>query len=125
MKYQQWLLKIRPEILIKNTQFSITEQFQNETLRPILKLLNNSIIEFSKMYISSLEISFENKSSQEIEKILTNLFNKHPTFKIYLVGMLLGYLTQKELRIYLENQKELQKRILILLKERLRTQFLF
>jgi hypothetical protein len=53
MKYQQWLLKIRPEILIKNTQFSITEQFQNETLRPILKLLNNSIIEFSKMYISS------------------------------------------------------------------------
>lgn len=122
MDYQKWLSEIRPEILTINTDFSLTEQFQNITVRPILKLLNNTIIEFSKTFIASLEISFENKTTFEIEKTLDNLFKKHPTFKVYLIGMVISYLTTDELRIYLENQKTINKRIYVLLQERLKSQ---
>jgi hypothetical protein len=122
MDYQKWLSEIRPEILTINTDFSLTEQFQNTTVRPILKLLNNTIIEFSKTFIASLEISFENKTTFEIEKTLDNLFKKHPTFKVYLIGMVISYLTTDELRVYLENQKTINKRIYVLLQERLKSQ---
>ncbi len=122
MDYQKWLSEIRPEILTINTDFSLTEQFQNTTVRPILKLLNNTIIEFSKTFIASLEISFENKTTFEIEKTLDNLFKKHPTFKVYLIGMVISYLTTDELCVYLENQKTINKRIYVLLQERLKSQ---
>ena len=122
MEYQKWLVEIRPEILTNNADFSLTEQFQNKTVRPILKLLNNTIIEFSKTFIASLEISFENKTTFEIEKTLDNLFKKHPTFKVYLIGMVISYLTTDELNIYLENQKTINKRIYVLLQERLKSQ---
>lgn len=122
MDYQKWLSEIRPEIITINADFSLTEQFQNITVRPILKLINNSIIEFSKTFIASLEISFENKTTFEIEKTLDNLFKKHPTFKVYLIGMVISYLTADELRIYLENQKIINKRIYVLLQERLKSQ---
>ena len=122
MDYQKWLIEIRPELLTINTDFSITEQFQNITVRPILKLLNNTIIEFSKTFIASLEISFENKTTYEIEKTLDNLFKKHPTFKVYLMGMVISYLTADELLIYIKNQKTINKRIYVLLQERLKSQ---
>ena len=122
MDYQKWLCEIRPEILTINADFSLTEQFQNITVRPILKLLNNTIIEFSKTFIESLEISFENKTNVEIEKNLDNLFKKHPTFKVYLIGMVISYLTADELHYYLENQKIINKRIYVLLQERLKSQ---
>jgi len=122
MEYQKWLIEIRPEIIIKSTDFSLTEQFQNLTIRPILKLLNNSIIAFSKSFLASLEITFKNKTANEIESLISNLFNKHPTFKIYLIGMIISYLTKEELSIYLDYRKEINKRIYILLHERLRSQ---
>ncbi len=122
MNYQTWLIEIRPEIIIKNKDSSINEQFQNKTIRPILKLLNNTIIAFSKEFIASQEIKLENKSTIEIDKIIQTLYKKHPTFKVYLVGMVISYLSEQELTIYLQNQKEINKRINILMEERLRSQ---
>ena len=122
MNYQTWLIEIRPEIIIKNKDSSINEQFQNKTLRPILKLLNNTIIAFSKEFIASQEIKLENKSTIEIDNIIQTLYKKHPTFKVYLVGMVISYLSEQELTIYLQNQKEINKRINILMEERLRSQ---
>jgi len=124
MEYQQWLVEIRPEIIISNSDNSITEEFQNETVRPILKLLNTTIIEFSKSFIAALDINFKNKTNAEIEQILINLVKKHPTFKTYLLGMVISYFTMDELSTYLENQKQHNKRIYILLQERLRSQLL-
>ena len=125
MEYQQWLVEIRPEIIISNSDNSITEEFQNETVRPILKLLNTTIIEFSKSFIAALDINFKNKTNAEFEQILINLVKKHPTFKTYLLGMVISYFTKDELSTYLKNQKQHNKRIYILLQERLRSQLLF
>lgn len=124
MEYQQWLVEIRPEINVTNSDNSLTEEFQNETVRPILKLLNTTIIEFSKSFIAALDINFKNKTNAEIEQILNNLVKKHPTFKTYLLGMVISYFTKDELSTYLENQKQHNKRIYILLQERLRSQLL-
>jgi len=125
MEYQQWLVEIRPEIIVTNSDNSLTEEFQNETVRPILKLLNTTIIEFSRSFIAALDINFKNKTNQEIEQILINLVKKHPTFKTYLLGMVISYFTKIELSTYLASQKQHNKRIYILLQERLRSQLLF
>jgi len=124
MEYQQWLVEIRPEIIVTNSDNSLTEEFQNETVRPILKLLNTTIIEFSRSFIAALDINFKNKTNQEIEQILINLVKKHPTFKTYLLGMVISYFTKIELSTYLASQKQHNKRIYILLQERLRSQLL-
>ena len=75
-------------------------------------------------------MSFEMKPKRTLMRMtrqfsgqdLDNLFKKHPTFKVYLIGMVISYLTKDELNIYLENQKTINKRIYVLLQERLKSQ---
>jgi hypothetical protein len=122
MNYQEILIKIRPQIVNKSIENNVSEEFQNETLRPILKLLNSAIIKISKAFIFQMDINYSNKSPYESEKILSDLIKKHPTFKHQLCGMIISYFTEIELDIYIKNQKEINKRIFNLLHERLRSQ---
>ena len=93
------LLRIRPEIK-KHQTFEATgaeERFQNNTLRPILKLQNPLLVVAFHNYIDKRK-------------------------GVFLMGMVIGHFTLTEYHAYLENAPALNKRIISMLIKRFKDQ---
>jgi hypothetical protein len=105
-----------------NTQTSVEELFQNQTLRPILKLQNELYLELFKNYIQKNKAQFSQFSTDKkmtyIEKTILN-DNK---FRNLLIGITIGLLQIEEYKIYKINASALNKRIITMLIERLKSQ---
>lgn len=125
MQNQNNKIELRPIIstIIKNDSQSLEEKFQNEILRPILKLQNDLIFCFFKTYLEEKKIKFNQfprlKKIEKIEKI----FNTDSSFKAELRGFIIGMLTSFEYKQYVESKKELNKRISTMAKERIISYF--
>jgi len=118
------LIRIRPDIKKTKNFDKISEQehFQNETLRPILKLQNPLLVEVFRKYIDThkgvfLELSNENR----LDYIEKDLF-KDQKFQNYIKGIIIGHFTTDEYLSYSQNTSALNKRIVSLAIERLKDQ---
>jgi hypothetical protein len=118
------LLRIRPEI--KKTQtfenMGIEERFQNETLRPILKLQNPLLIEVFQNYIQKRKgVFYELSVEKKLDYIESSLI-KDQKFRNSVKGMLIGHFTVAEYVIYKQQSSSLNKRMMNLVIERLKDQ---
>ena len=118
------LLRIRPEI--KKTQsfdtMRIEERFQNETLRPILKLQNPLLIEVFHNYIEKRKgVFYELSLEKKLDYIESSLI-KDQKFRNSVKGMLIGHFTVTEYCIYKQQSSSLNKRMMNLVIERLKDQ---
>ena len=93
------------------------EQFQNTSLRPILKFQNAVIVLYFTAQLNGEEIP---KSSVLREALIKVRFQKDPIIRNTLIGMVLGLLSAEELEFYVLNKAELTKRIVALLCQRLK-----
>ena len=118
------LLRIRPEI--KKTKafssMSIEERFQNDTLRPILKLQNPLLIEVFHNYIEKRKGVFYELSLPKKLDYIENSLIKDQKFRNSLKGMIIGHFTLTEYRIYKKQSSALNKRMMNLVIERLKDQ---
>lgn len=118
------LVRIRPQI--KKTQAFSTmhpeERFQNETLRPILKLQNPLLIEVFHNYIEKRKGVFYELSLPKKLDYIENSLNKDQKFRNSLKGMIIGHFTLTEYRIYKKQSSALNKRMMNLVIERLKDQ---
>lgn len=118
------LLRIRPEI--KTTQvhdaMSQGERFQNETLRPILKLQNNLFVEMFRNYIKKYKNAFFELSLEKRFVYLENAIQKDIKFRNSLKGTVIGQFTVEEYGIYAQNSSALNKRMMHMVLERLKSQ---
>ena len=118
------LLRIRPEI--KKTKafssMSIEERFQDETLRPILKLQNPLLIEVFHNYIEKRKGVFYELSLPKKLDYIENSLIKDQKFRNSLKGMIIGHFTLTEYRIYKKQSSALNKRMMNLVIERLKDQ---
>ena len=114
-------LKTRPIISSIDMQKEMTpeEQFQNVTLRPILKMQHGLFIAFVKSEISKKKDKYHQIKREEKEAYLTQLFFNNTKNADMLKGMVLGQMTLGEFQFYLEHQKPMNKRITSMLKERI------
>lgn len=118
------LLAARP-ILNSITEFkdiSVEERFQNITLRPILKLQNPLLIEVFKNYISTHKGTFYTLSLEKKIQYIESAVQKDSTFRNSLKGIILGQFTVKEYKQYTPNATQLNKRMMTMLIERLKSQ---
>lgn len=118
------LLEARPEIpsaLVTNNMSS-DEQFQNKTLRPIIKLQNSLFIEVFKNYIKKRKNVFYELSLEKRYKYIENAIQKDTKFRNSLKGMVIGQFTLEEYEIYIQNSSALNKRMMNLVIERLKDQ---
>ncbi len=104
------------------SQSSIEELFQNETLRPILKLQNDLFIRSFQLYLNQKKIAFSNYSTDKKEKIIELSIAKDIQFQNLLRGMVLGLFTIDEYNQYSKNTSNFNKRIRLMLIERLKSQ---
>ena len=118
------LRRIRPEIK-KTKQFanmSAEERFQNETLRPILKLQNPLFIEVFHQYIEKRKGVFYELGLEKKLAYIENSLIKDQKFRNSVKGMIIGQFTVAEYRQYSANSSALNKRMMNMVIERLKDQ---
>lgn len=105
-----------------NSQTSDEELFQNQTLRPILKLQNDLYIEILKKYIVKNKTPFTQFSVDKKLVYIENTLLNDNKFRNLLIGTTIGLLQIDEFRVYSKNVAALNKRIITMLIERLKSQ---
>ena len=118
------LLGLRPEIPnAKITpDMSKDEQFQNGTLRPIIKFQNPLLIEAFKNYIIKHKNAFYEMSIEKRLDYIENAIQKDIKFRNALKGMAIGQFTAEEYMAYIQNSSALNKRMMNMVVERLKDQ---
>jgi len=118
------LLNARPfiESALITSNMSDDERFQNQTLRPIIKLQNNLLIAVFKNYVRKYKNVFFELSVDLKMHYIENAIQKDMKFRNSLKGMVIGQFTVEEYAIYIQNSSALNKRMMNLVIERLKDQ---
>jgi len=118
------LVRIRPDIKTSqiNDVMSAEERFQNETLRPILKLQNDLFLLVFKNYIRKHKNVFLDLSYDRQMAYIENAIQKDIKFRNSLKGMVIGLFSLEEYQTYIQNSSALNKRMMNMLIERLKNQ---
>ncbi|MCR9183044.1 MAG: glyoxalase [Flavobacteriaceae bacterium] len=117
------LVALRPKILsaIVNPSMSFDEQFQNKTLRPIVKFQNDLFVLVFRNYISKHKNVFYTLSLEKRLQYIENVIQKDIKFRNSLKGMVIGQFTIEEYELYIQNSSALNKRMMNLVIERLKS----
>ena len=107
---------------IVTPQSSVEEAFQNITLRPILKLQNDLLIQVFVNYAQKQKGSFFTLTPEKKQNYIENVIQKDIKFRNSLKGMVIGFFTIHEYQDYIKNSSNLNKRMMNLLVERLKSQ---
>ena len=114
------IIKIRPVLnLKKSSQITDEESFQNDTLRPIIKLQSPVLIETYRNYIIKYKNVFYELSNEKKLDYIENSINKNQKFRNLLKGMIIGLFTIEEYHIYKKNSSSLNKRMMNIVLKRL------
>lgn len=105
-----------------STQSSTDEIFQNEVLRPILKLQNDLFIASFHNFINKYKRDFYSLSVEKKLVIIENAIQKDIKFRNALKGMIIALFTVDEYLLYIKNSSNLNKRMMNMLIERLKSQ---
>jgi len=118
------LLTARPQLKTSmiNDMMSSDERFQNETLRPILKMQNDLFLAVFKNYISKHKNVFYQLNLEKRLEYLEKSIQKDIKFRNSLKGMVIGLFTVEEYTIYIKNSSALNKRMMNMLIKRLQDQ---
>ncbi len=118
------ILSLRPLILNTkvNDQMKAEEQFQNATLRPIIKFQNDLILEVFRNYVKKHKNVFYEKTLENRLKYIDTAITKDIKFRNALKGIVIGHFTLSEYKEYIKNSSALNKRMMNLVKQRLQDQ---
>ncbi|MFV7235599.1 glyoxalase [Flavobacterium sp. ZB4R12] len=104
------------------TQSSSEESFQNEVLRPILKLQNDLFIASFINYVAKNKADFYSHSVEKKLSVIENAIQKDIKFRNALKGMIIALFTADEYAEYIKNSSNINKRMMSMLIERLKSQ---
>lgn len=103
-------------------QSSSDEIFQNQVLRPILKLQNDLFIASFINHLGKNRIDFTSFSVEKKLMTIENVIQKDIKFRNALKGMIIALFTADEYAFYIKNSSDLNKRMMGMLIERLKNQ---
>lgn len=94
-----------------NSKTTEIEKFQNEVIRPIIKMKHETVMLLLKNYIKKRKIDFSKMTELQIIEKLRNIMKTDSKFKTLILGCVVGQFTGKELEIFLLNTSEYSRRI--------------
>jgi hypothetical protein len=119
----QFIKEFRGEALgTISSESSSEEYFQNQTLRPILKLQNDLFIEIFKNYIIKNKANFDTFTIDKKLQFIENSIQNDMKFRNLLIGIVIGLFSTDEYLLYSNNSTNLNKRIITMLIERFKNQ---
>ncbi len=115
------LLQLRPTLDLAPAAHP-TEQFQNETLRPILKLQHDLLISICKQqFIKRKNVFFTLKPDQQ-RRYIQEQISRDRSFHQLLFGLVIGHFTATEFAFFVEHESEIRKRLTQLIIQRIQSQ---
>jgi hypothetical protein len=105
-----------------SAQSSADELFQNQTIRPILKLQNDLFIAVFINYVNKNKVDFYSYTVEKKLQTIENSIQKDIKFRNSLKGIVMALFTLEEYEIYIQNSSSLNKRMMNLLIDRLKSQ---
>lgn len=117
------LLAVRPEIPSAKvtSEMSANEYFQNRTLRPVAKFQNDLLLATFRNYIVKHKSVFYDLTPEKRMDYIENIINKDMKFRNSLKGIIIGQFTLEEFETYNQNSSALNKRMMNIVKERLKS----
>ena len=118
------LTSLRPsiEVNIEENLENTPGHFQNATLRPILKLQNELLLQMFKHYLEKLKGSFFQLSPDKQLDFISNSIRSDLRFRNMLTGVIIGHFTKNEWDVFAKQEQEITRRIADLLIQRLKDQ---
>jgi hypothetical protein len=104
------------------SQSSLEEVFQNKTLRPILKLQNDLFIQVFINYAMKQKNVFFSLTPEKKMAYVENVIQRDIKLRNSLKGMVIAFFTLDEYSKYIQNSSNLNKRMMNMLIERLKSQ---
>ena len=118
-----FLNQFRGQTIGSLTAESTTEEsFQNKVLRPILKLQNDLFVALFINYVDKNTSGFYSKTIDVKLTVLENVIQKDIQFRNVMKGIIIGLFTAGEYVIYAKNSSNINKRMMSMLAERLKSQ---
>ncbi|MFH6968173.1 glyoxalase [Flavobacterium sp. FlaQc-28] len=105
-----------------SAQSSADELFQNQTIRPILKLQNDLFIAVFINYVNKNKADFYSYTIEKKLQTIENSIQKDIKFRNSLKGIVMALFTIEEYDTYIQNSSSLNKRMMNLLIDRLKSQ---
>ena len=105
-----------------NNQSSSEEIFQNKTLRPILKMQNDLFIQVFINYAVKQKNVFFSLTPEKKMVYIENVIQRDIKFRNLLKGMIIALFTLDEYAEYIRISSNLNKRMMNMLVERLKSQ---
>ncbi|RUT68736.1 glyoxalase [Flavobacterium cupreum] len=105
-----------------SAQSSADELFQNQTIRPVLKLQNDLFIAAFINYANKNKADFYSYTVEKKLQTIENSIQKDIKFRNSLKGMAIALFTVEEYNTYIQNSSSLNKRMMNLLIDRLKSQ---
>lgn len=105
-----------------NNQSSSEEVFQNKTLRPILKMQNDLFIQVFINYAIKQKNVFFSLTPEKKMMYIENVIQRDIKFRNSLKGMIIALFTLEEYTEYIQLSSNLNKRMMNMLVERLKSQ---
>ena len=113
--------QMRPEIssIIKTENFSAEEKFQNEVLRPIIKLQHDLILSYFEHYLKQNKVKMNELNNTQKTHLAHKLFKTNTRLKTELRGLIIGLFTLEEYKEYLNLSSQLNKRMNNMIQQRI------
>lgn len=116
-------IDLRESLQIPMLETSTAEEtFQNQTLRPILKLQNDLYWLLLTNYAVRQNSDFNSLSVAKKSNFIEQSLQKDSVLKNTFIGMTIGMFTLQEMEFYNFDSKVFNKRIITMLTERLKSQ---
>ena len=115
-------LNLRPTLEIPISEESTeVENFQNQTLRPILKLQNDLYVALFESYAMRQKSDYETLSGAKKRTFIEQSLQKDMVLKNTFIGITIGLFTIDEIAVYATQSKDYNRRIITMLIERLKS----
>lgn len=115
-------ISLREPLNILNSETTTPQEaFQNQTLRPVLKLQNDLYRSLFNSYAVRQNADFNALSAAKKNNFIEQSLQKDSALKNTFIGMTIGMFTLQELEIYHSDSKVFNKRIVAMLTERLKS----
>lgn len=118
MRNESLFTNLRPIISTDKVTTNEIEKFQNEVLRPILKL-QHMLLEILIENNLLIEKLLKDETSAEIKRFKIKGVLSKSEIKYQLIGQITGLLTNSEYKFYCINKKEIDKRIFLMILDRM------
>jgi len=112
MNRDQKVESIRPQLALENINTRPIEKFQNDTLRPILKLQHELTLFLLINHRNYKSLNSSKLEEKEYQHTIKKFIQTNIELKNQLIGVVIGQFMNAELAFYITERKEINKRII-------------